>query len=396
MSVSERNAQLLEDFFSIVERFWSKVAFADGNACWLWTGYLGEHGYGIFHAVEGNAIGAHRFAYILSRGPIPIGLVLLHGCDNPPCVRPDHLRPGTQQANVDDMWAKNRGPSGDRNGARLHPNRIARGERRWNAKLDEAKVIEMRERTAAGASIGEIGAAFGVRNSVVSRVVTGQTWTHVGGPIRPVRAAGDKLVNHTGDKHWTRRKRDAQRGEANPNAKVTAEQVVQIRERVAAGERQATVATAFGVSPGTVQAIAAGRIWAFAGGPICAGGGRGGAVSSGEDNANSRLTVEQVVAIRERHAAGESQGALGSEFGMSRAAVSQIVTGKTWADVGGPVREPQGGKLDEAQVREIRRRLDAGESGVALAKEYGVSTTTITNVRHGKFGVYAAVAAEDA
>lgn len=87
----------------LADRFWSKV---DRSAdCWLWTGARTPTGYGALHGQERLA---PRMAWTLSVGPIPMGLQVLHRCDNPPCVNPDHLWLGTQQDNMADMIAKGR------------------------------------------------------------------------------------------------------------------------------------------------------------------------------------------------------------------------------------------------------------------------------------------------
>ena len=51
----------------------------------------------------------HRAAWMITHGEIPEGLLVLHKCDNPPCVKPEHLFLGTQQDNIKDMYAKDRG-----------------------------------------------------------------------------------------------------------------------------------------------------------------------------------------------------------------------------------------------------------------------------------------------
>jgi hypothetical protein len=77
------------------------------NGCWEWTAGRNEWNYGVF-PIRGRNVYAHRFAYTRWVGPIPEGQKVLHRCDNPPCVNPAHLFLGTQQANVDDMYAKGR------------------------------------------------------------------------------------------------------------------------------------------------------------------------------------------------------------------------------------------------------------------------------------------------
>lgn len=90
------------------ERFWRKVDKPNGeNGCWLWTGSFTTPGYGQFRA-DGKNLSTHRYAYEISRGPIPKGLLVCHHCDNPKCVRPDHLFLGTHKDNHDDSVAKGR------------------------------------------------------------------------------------------------------------------------------------------------------------------------------------------------------------------------------------------------------------------------------------------------
>lgn len=81
------------------ERFWSKVAKADGNGCWNWMASLNSDGYGQF-TINRRPLRAHRYAYELLKDAIPAGLVLDHACRNRRCVNPDHLEPVTNRENV--------------------------------------------------------------------------------------------------------------------------------------------------------------------------------------------------------------------------------------------------------------------------------------------------------
>jgi hypothetical protein len=98
------------------ERFWAKV-YKNGpvpqhipelGPCWLWTAYISE-GYGEFESTT-----AHRTAWELTYGPIPLGFDVLHRCDNRTCVRPAHLFLGTDLDNARDREAKGRGRHGQR------------------------------------------------------------------------------------------------------------------------------------------------------------------------------------------------------------------------------------------------------------------------------------------
>ena len=99
-----------------VTRFWSYVNRTPG--CWEWTGALSKRkrgdrrqrgaGYGHFMVTWKTITMAHRYSWELAHGPIPPGLFVCHRCDNPKCVRPDHLFLGTALDNTRDMIAKGR------------------------------------------------------------------------------------------------------------------------------------------------------------------------------------------------------------------------------------------------------------------------------------------------
>ena len=75
--------------------------------CWLWTGYTHKNGYGGIR-VKQKQIKAHRYSYMLYKGPIPDGFLVLHSCDVKNCVNPRHLRLGTQSENIKEMYQKGR------------------------------------------------------------------------------------------------------------------------------------------------------------------------------------------------------------------------------------------------------------------------------------------------
>lgn len=86
-------------------RLWGRCEIV--GDCWEYGGGTSAGGYGQIHW-RGKSWRAHRVAYTLAKGDIPSGLDVLHGCDNPPCVNPDHLRVGTDSDNIRDSFERGR------------------------------------------------------------------------------------------------------------------------------------------------------------------------------------------------------------------------------------------------------------------------------------------------
>lgn len=87
------------------DRFWARVEKTEG--CWLWRGAVFRYGYGQFKMNQ-RVLQAHRLSWAFTYGPILDGLWVLHRCDTPLCVRPDHLFLGTARDNTQDSIAKGR------------------------------------------------------------------------------------------------------------------------------------------------------------------------------------------------------------------------------------------------------------------------------------------------
>lgn len=105
-----------------VRKFWSNIDRSWEDECWPWKAKTTIAGYGRLR-VNGVRIRAHRYAYELTNGPIPDGIIIRHTCDNPICCNPDHLVAGTHVDNVMDRVKRKRTCHGARwYAARKHLN----------------------------------------------------------------------------------------------------------------------------------------------------------------------------------------------------------------------------------------------------------------------------------
>lgn len=150
------------------------------SGCWEWQGADNGRGYGVIHLKNWEwpqrAPAVHRIAYRLCVGPIPDGLCVLHRCDNPPCVRPDHLFLGTNEDNVADMVAKGRQARGE--AVRANHDHL-RGEAVVTARLTAETVMEVRRAELGGEPQADIAARLGISTTQVSSIVRGESWSHL-------------------------------------------------------------------------------------------------------------------------------------------------------------------------------------------------------------------------
>jgi len=135
-------------------------------SCWMWLGcrFVKRGGYGIF-SLRGRGIRAHRLAYELYVGKIPRGKWVLHHCDTPPCVNPEHLFLGDNGVNMRDAVAK---------GRHVPP----RGEKNCHTHLTEDDVRRIRF-MAQTMSRRHIGFEYGMNQASITNIVNRKRWAHV-------------------------------------------------------------------------------------------------------------------------------------------------------------------------------------------------------------------------
>lgn len=154
-----------------LERFWDRIDKT--NDCWIWRGPRARGGYGKCQ-INGKTIRAHRLAYTLLVGEIPIDLLVMHGCDNRLCVNPAHLSVGTHQDNLDDAIAKGRWRYEAHGKGLRKP-----GEINEKAKLSTKDVVAIRDRSTNGETNAHLASDFGVSIKCIWAITTGRSWRHV-------------------------------------------------------------------------------------------------------------------------------------------------------------------------------------------------------------------------
>jgi hypothetical protein len=139
--------------------------------CIEWTGnWLSHNGYGRM-TLYGKKMLTHRVVYMARKGEIPEEMQVMHGCDNRRCVNPVHLSLGTGQDNTNDRKAKDR----------------------LGFKLSEEQAIDVKRLYESGSFTQEgLANMFGVRQSLISRIVNGVRWGHLnGGAESPKNSSAD-------------------------------------------------------------------------------------------------------------------------------------------------------------------------------------------------------------
>lgn len=138
----------------------------DQTDCWNWQGNKDNNGYGMFF-FNNKTFKAHRFSCELVHGPAPEGKpFVLHACDNPACINPNHLRFGSPQENMDDKVERNRQPKGEKHGI---------------AKLKDEDVIDIKAKLKSYAygDYKKLAKEYNVVLSTIRNIHNGKTWNHI-------------------------------------------------------------------------------------------------------------------------------------------------------------------------------------------------------------------------
>jgi len=141
-----------------IELFLEKVDKTEN--CWIWLAHRNNKGYGVIN-ISGVKL-AHRISWEIYVGNIPKGMVVMHKCDNPICVRPEHLGLGTQIDNLKDMYRKGR---------------AALKERRTQSKLTMKIASKIRVAYKSGHfTQRRLAKVFHISQAIVCDVINNKRW----------------------------------------------------------------------------------------------------------------------------------------------------------------------------------------------------------------------------
>lgn len=157
---------------SLATRLLTRYKVNPETDCWEWTGYLTtQNGYGRLRVGYNKPrVLAHRVSWELHNNrTVPAGLMVLHHCDNPKCINPDHLWLGTALDNSRDR---------DKKGRRKEPF-YHRGITHPQNKYCPDLILEIRKLYTEKVSQGKIGLKFGIPRSTIQAIVLRRTWRHI-------------------------------------------------------------------------------------------------------------------------------------------------------------------------------------------------------------------------
>jgi len=148
---------------NVLKRFWNKVEKKTDVECWEWSASRNKYGYGRIN-INKKVMKCHRLSFeIYYKRFISNGLCILHSCDNPKCVNPNHLSEGTHQDNMNDM---------------INKGRHAKGEKITTSKLKENDIVEIRKLLKeTNLTQKQIGKQFNIARSTISLIKSNKRWS---------------------------------------------------------------------------------------------------------------------------------------------------------------------------------------------------------------------------
>lgn len=152
----------------VQKRFWDKVDKSNQEGCWEWKGAKSPKGYGSFTLSTHAVYAPHVLSLWSHLNEAPTGRFCCHKCDNPSCVRPDHLWFGTASENTQDALTKGR---------------IVRdkGELHRDCTITEEKALEViKARKETGKGVRDLHKMFpDVSRSTIKGIIYNQSWNHL-------------------------------------------------------------------------------------------------------------------------------------------------------------------------------------------------------------------------
>lgn len=151
-------------------KFYRHALLPNENGCMIWSGALasrkGLNGYGKIRIKGGKTIAAHRFSYEMHNGKIPKGMFVLHKCDIPRCVAPEHLFLGTALDNIRDKVTKKRC-------------NVKQGADNYNARFTNEDIKKIKALHKQGFYIRKIANMYKVTRNTIAKILNGESYKNV-------------------------------------------------------------------------------------------------------------------------------------------------------------------------------------------------------------------------
>lgn len=321
------------------QTFWSKTEREQReNGCWLWSGCKSRGGYGHVHFNK-KTWRANRLAWFLTHGEIPSRMVVMHLCNNPSCINPDHLKIGTQSENIKYAYQCNPEPfsvSPGFSNPKPEDKEKEALERFWSnvEKCDDCW-LWIGYKSGGYGHIKFLGQQWKAHRL---------SWSLVNGPIpkekyilhkcdvplcvNPSHLYPGTQSDNLKDAHRRGRYANAGQppGEKHAMARLTKEQVCTIHRRLEVGETHETLADEYSVTQGNISCIANGKSWKHLNLEKIP-------MRQGSQRPAAKLTEKDIPVIVARIKLGESIGKVAKDYGMGRTAIWKIWNGKSWKHV---------------------------------------------------------------